>query len=191
MKKRYLRNGLLALLVIVVLALFFAPIIVKEQVVKRSKDLIGRQISISKLKVNYFTSTVRIIDFNLYEADEEMVFVSFDTLLVNLAPLKLIRKNLVIQQLYLKGLTTHIVQYDSVFNFTDLLEFHQSEQDASAVEPDTASREPFRYDFSKLQLNQAHFSYTDASIDKTIYMREFNFLPLILHGTRKTRVMQV
>jgi hypothetical protein len=77
--------------------------------VKRSKDLIGRQISLSKLKVNYLTSTIRIIDFNMLEADEEEVFVSFDTLLVNLAPLKLIRKNLVIQQFYLKGLTTHIV----------------------------------------------------------------------------------
>lgn len=175
MKRRYWRIGLLTLLFIVLLALLFAPIIFKEQVVKRSKDLIGRQISLSKLKVNYFTSTIRLIDFNLYEADEEMVFVSFDTLLVNLAPLNLIRKNLVIQQLYLKGLTTHIVHYDSVFNFTDLLEFHQSEPDSSALEADTESRDPFRYDFSELQLRQAHFSYTDASIDNTIYMREFDF----------------
>ena len=175
MKRRYWRIGLLAILAIVLLALTIAPSIVKSQVVKRSKHLIGRQISLSKLKVNYFTSTVRIIDFNLYEADEEEVFVSFDTLKVNLAPLKLIGKNLVIQQLYLKGLTSHIVQYDSVFNFTDLLEYHQAKQDTFALEPVTAAREPFRYDFSGLQLNQANFSYTDASINKTIDMREFSF----------------
>lgn len=99
----------MVLLGIIFLTLIIAPSIVKQQMVKRSKDLIGRQISLSKLKVNYLTSTIRIIDFNMLEADEEEVFVSFDTLLVNLAPLKLIRKNLVIQQFYLKGLTTHIV----------------------------------------------------------------------------------
>jgi len=175
MKKRYWRSGLLALLGLIILALLIAPSIVRKQVVKRSQDLIGRQISLSKLKVNYFTSTVRIIDFNLYEADEEEVFVSFDTLLVNLAPLKLIRKNLVIQRLYLKGLTGHIIQYDSVFNFTDLLEFHQSETDSSALESDTAAAEPFRYDFSELELSKAHFSYTDATVDHTVNMQEFSF----------------
>ena len=175
MKKKHWKIGLGIFFGLLLIALIIAPVIVKKQAVKRSKELIGRQISLSKLRINYFTSTVRFIDFHLYEADEEQVFVSFDTLLVNLAPLKLIRKNLVIQQLYLKGLTTHIVQYDSVFNFTDLVEFHQAKTDSSVMEVDTSASEPFRFDFSKLELNQAHFSYTDASIEHTIHLEDFSF----------------
>lgn len=175
MKKKHWKIGLGIFFGLLVVALIIAPVILKKQAVKRSKELIGRQISLSKLKINYFTSTVRFIDFHLYEADEEEVFVSFDTLLVNLAPLKLIRKNLVIQQLYLKGLTTHFVQYDSVFNFTDLVEFHQAKTDSIVIELDTSTTEPFRFDFSELELNQAYFSYTDASIEHTIHLENFSF----------------
>ena len=73
-----------------------------------------------------------------------------------------------IEQFYLKGLITSIIQYDSIFNFTDLVEFHQSE-------PDTAVSEPFQYILSNLEMNEANFKYTDASIDKTIVMRDMNF----------------
>ncbi len=65
MRKKHWKVGLGILLAIIILALIIAPVVVKKQVVKRSKELIGRQVSLSKLKVNYFTSTVRIIDFNL------------------------------------------------------------------------------------------------------------------------------
>lgn len=162
--------GLITLLILLILALAMAPVLVKKQAIKRSKDLVGRQISINKLKVNYVSSTIRIIDFKVYEADQKEVFVSFDTLLVNLAPLKLIRKNLVIERLYLKGLTGHILQRDSLFNFTDLLAYHQSE------ETDTTQKEPLQYVVSNLEIKDAYLSYTDASIDKTIYLRDLSFL---------------
>jgi len=179
MKKRYWKTALLILMAIVILALIFAPVIVKNQTIKRSPELIGRQISLDKLKVNYFSSTIRLIDFILYEAEEEEAFVSFDTLLVNLAPLRLIRKEKVIEQLYLAGLTAHIIQEDSIFNFTDLIEHHQTEEKDSS-ERDSTSDEPFQYIFSNLELNQAYFSFTDASIDKTIYARDLGlFIPYI------------
>ena len=39
----------------------------------------GRQISLDKLKLNYFTGTVSITDFKMFEPDDKEVFVSFDT----------------------------------------------------------------------------------------------------------------
>lgn len=169
--------GLLAVAVIVFLVLSLAPGVVKRVAVKKSKELIGRQISLEKLKINYFSSTIRLIDFKLFEADEKELFVSFDTLLVNLAPLRLIKKEKVIEQLYLKGLTTHIIQHDSIYNFTDLLEFHQSGPDTAVNEPapDTAVSDPVHYILSDLEMNEAVFTYTDASIDKTITMRDMSF----------------
>jgi len=168
LSKKYWRISLSAVTVIVLLALFLAPGFVKRIAVNKSKELIGRQISLEKLKINYFTSTIRLIDFKMFEANEIDLFVSFDTLLVNLAPLRLIKNEKVMEQLFLKGLTTNIVQYDSIFNFTDLLEFHRSE-------PDTTLDEPFKYFLSKLEMQKANIKYTDASIDKTIVLRDLNF----------------
>jgi Domain of Unknown Function (DUF748) len=62
-----------------------------------------------------------------------------------------------------------------VFNFTDLLEFHQSSSDSSALATDSVAGELFQYDFSELELIGAHFSYTDASIDKALNMQELSF----------------
>ena len=174
MKKRYWKVALLILLALILLVLVLAPGILKNQVVKRSPELIGREISLDKLKVNYFSSTIRLMDFVLYEAENREAFVSFDTLLINLAPLRLIRKDKVIEQLYLAGLSAHIIQEDSLFNFTDLLEHHQGEETKSS-KADTAAGEPFQYILSNLELARAYFSFTDASIDKTIYVRDLSF----------------
>jgi hypothetical protein len=174
MKKRYLKVAVLILLAMILLVLVLAPVIVKNQAIKRSKELIGRQISLEKLKVSYFSTTIRLMDFVLFDADEEEAFVSFDTLIVNLAPLKLIRNDMVIKKLYLAGLSAHIIQEDSLFNFTDLLEYHQADESEN-TEVDTTSGEPFKYIFSNLELHQANLSFTDASIDKTLYAKDLAF----------------
>ncbi len=41
----------------------------------------GRQIALNKLKINYFTGTITMTDFKMFESDEKEVFVSFDTLI--------------------------------------------------------------------------------------------------------------
>lgn len=174
MKKRYWKVALLILLAMILLVLVLAPGILKNQVLKKSPELIGRQISLDKLKVNYFSSTIRLMDFVMYEAENRETFVSFDTLLINLAPLRLIRKDKVIEQLYLAGLSAHIIQEDSLFNFTDLLEHHQAEE-IKSTQADTTMGEPFQYILSNLELARAYFSFTDASIDKTIYVRDLSF----------------
>ena len=172
---KYWKIGLVAVGAIIILALLLAPGLVKQIAVKKSKELIGRQISLEEFKINYFTSTIRLIDFKLFEADEKDLFISFDTLLLNLAPLRLIKNEKVIEQLYLKGLSTNIVQYDSIFNFTDLMEFHQKEADTLTSEADTLTSEAFQYIFSRLEMNDANFKYTDTSIDKTIVVRDLSF----------------
>jgi len=95
--KKFWKIGMLTVTIIVFLILFLAPGIAKCFAVKKSKELIGRQISLEKLKINYFTSTIRLIDFKIFEADKKDVFVSFDTLLVNLAPLRLIKNEKVVE----------------------------------------------------------------------------------------------
>lgn len=167
-RKNFIKLGLLSFAFLLILTLTLAPGIIKKVAINKSKELVGRQLTLKKLKINYFSSTLRIIDFELFELDEQEAFVSFDTLLINLAPLRLIRKEKVIERLYVKGLEVQVIQEDSLFNFTDLVEFHQSE-------PDSSQSEPFRYAFYSLEMKDAQISYTDASINKTLSMHDVNF----------------
>lgn len=158
---------------LILISLIFIPVIIRKTTVKNSKEWIGRQISLDKLKVNYFTSTLRLINFKMFETNDQDVFISFDTLLVNLEPWPLLHKELVVEQLYLEGLKTTIIKSDSSFNFEDLIEFYTSTPDS--LETDTSSEEPARFRFSNLELNQGELIFIDEPIDKTIEMNELDF----------------
>jgi len=172
-KKKIATRILIITAGLILVILIIAPVIIRKTVVKNSREWIGRQISLDKLKVNYFTSTIRVINFKMYEANEKDVFVSFDTLLINLEPLHLLRKELVIEQLYLEGLRTTIIQEDSAFNFDDLIEFHTTSADT--LESETLKEEPARFRFSNLELKEGQLIFVDKPIDKTLEMNELDF----------------
>lgn len=174
MKKKSRLIVVVVLIVIVVIAMIIAPGIAKNYAVKNSRQLLGRQIALEKIKVNYFTGTARFYDFKMFEADDSTTFVSFDTLIINLVPYKFITNELVIQQLYLKGLRTNIIQEDTVFNFDDLVAFYNTGQDTTAV--DTLQQgEPFRFELSDFELKEADISYHDLSIGKIWDLNDINF----------------
>ena len=174
MKKKTLYIILTIFFVIVLIALIIAPGIVKNYAVNNSPELLGRQIALEKIRVNYFTGTARFYDFKMFEADNSTVFISFDTLIINLVPYKFITNELVIQKLYLKGLHTSVVQHDTVFNFDDLVAFHNQGQDTIAA--DTAQQgEPFRFELSDFELKEADISYHDVAIGKVWDLNDVNF----------------
>lgn len=172
-KKKFVIRILIILCGLILLLLIVAPVIIRKTVVKNSREWIGRQINLDKLKVNYLTSTIRVMNFKMYEANGNDVFVSFDTLLVNLEPFHLLHKELVIEQLYLKGLRTSIIQEDSAFNFDDLIEFYATTEDT--LETETISEEPARFRFSNLELKGGQLIFVDKPIGKTIEMNELDF----------------
>jgi hypothetical protein len=172
MANKFLIRLLIGLSGLILIILIFAPLIVRKVVVNQSKEWIGRSISLEKLKVNYFTGTVKLIDFHLYEEDDTTIFLGFDTLIIDTEPYRYINNNIVIEQLYLKGLETHVVLYDSIFNFNDLLESQQSEvsdTDTSAV------ADPIKFVLSNFELNDAMFTLRDAAIDKQMELSNIDF----------------
>lgn len=152
--------------------LIFAPLIVRKTVVNRSKEWIGRSISLDRLKVNYFTGTAKLINFKLYEPDDTSVFIGFDTLIIDTEPYRYFNNALVIEQLYLKGFQTHVVMYDSSFNFDDLLDFHQSGASGSDT---TSASESLAFELSNFELSDAFFTLCDASIDQQMELNNIDF----------------
>lgn len=161
------------LVVLIILVLLLLPGFTKRYAINNSKDLIGRQIEFEKLKLNYFTGLIRIIDFKMYEQNEKEVFASFDTLIVNLEPFQFFKKEFVMESFYLKGLHTKVIQYDSTFNFDDLIAFHSSETDT--VPLDTASEDPFHFHLSNIELKDAEFIFDDRTINKITPLNDLSF----------------
>jgi hypothetical protein len=92
---------------------------------------------------------------------------------VNLEPFPLIRKELVIERLYLRGLNTTVIQNDSTFNFDDLIAFHTSDGDSMTGDQETS--QPARFRFSNLELSGGEFTFVDLSLNKTIEMHDLDF----------------
>jgi hypothetical protein len=163
---------LLGLLVFVLLALMLLPLVIRKVAISKSEDWIGRQIDLKKFRVNYFTSKLTLLGFKLFEKDGSSIFSSFDTLIIDLKPYRLISNELVVEQFYLQGLHTNIVMQDSSFNFDDLL--MQAEGDSTTSE-DPAQGASYAMKFSNLELKGAFISLRDAAIDEQMELKNFDF----------------
>ena len=169
--KKTLKWVLVSIAIILVLGWFLVPLLVKNYAIKNSKELIGRQIDIDRLRMNFFTGNVHMNGFEMYEPDEQTVFVSFDTLNVNIEPYQFIFNKKVVEQFYLQGLYVHVIQKDSTFNFDDLVAFHSTEEETEEPQEE----EPFKYILSNLELKDAHFVYEDRNLNDTTDIDDFSF----------------
>lgn len=173
MSRKIILRVLIALVLAIILILILLPGIAKRYVIKNSKELVGRQIEMDKLKVNYFTGFVRITDFAMFEENDRLPFVTWDTLSINLEPFQFFIDELVVEDFYLKGLKVNVVQIDSTFNFDDLVDFHSVEPDS--LEENTGNEEPFRFNLSNIELNDAEIHFEDQNVNQITSMREISF----------------
>ncbi len=175
--KRILLWTVTGIVGLVILFLLFSPVIAKNYLIKNSKELFGRQLDIEKLRVNYFTGTVKVYGFEMLEANDQDVFVSFDTLIVDSEPYRFIKDEIVLERFLFQGLNVQITQKDSVFNFDDLIAFHT---EGDSIPKDTLNEKPLKYSLSNLELKQSYFTYDDQNVGKVTHIDDFSFfIPFI------------
>ncbi len=168
MKKKILFTVVALLLAI----LFFAPTIAKNYIVKNSKELLGRKISLDKIKYNYFTSTLKVINFKMFEINEEDNFIKLDTLLLDLEPLKLLNNKTVIEEFYINGLNINTSLKDSIFNFNDLIDFYSSEEEIA--KNTIENEEPFQYKISNINLKNLNLFFNNENVDSKTSIDNFS-----------------
>ncbi|WP_019668297.1 DUF748 domain-containing protein [Eudoraea adriatica] len=157
---------------LIVLVLLLAPPLGKRYVIKHSKELLGRKIDLEKLRLNYFTGTLKLYNFQMYEANDKDVFASFDTLVVDMEPYGYFSDHFVMEQFYLKGLNVNITKKDSIFNFDDLVAFHMA---SDSIPEDTLNEEPIKYSLSNLELKESYFTFDDKDVDNLTHIDDFSF----------------
>ncbi len=173
MRRRTIKTILITFISVIVLIMVLIPVITKKTIINNSKKWFGRQISLESLKVNYFTGTVKILDFKMYEANDSDIFVSFDTLIFDTEPYQLFSNEFVVEEIYLEGLYTNLILYDSTFNFDDLIEFHISNENNS--NRDTTTGDPIHFQISNIEISRANILFEDKKIDKIVQIKGLSF----------------
>lgn len=173
MKKKILFLTLGIVILLITVSLLLLPGIARRYAVKHSKELIGRQIELKNLQINYFTAKIRLTDFVLFEANDQDAFVSFDTLLIKLKPFRLFYDEFVMDRFYLTGLKAKVVQSDSTFNFDDLVAFHSGPGDTIAQ--DTSASEPFKFHFSNIEFKNSNFEFENRTLQDTLTLNDISF----------------
>lgn len=185
MIRKIIFRTFIILTAIIILFLILLPGLARRYTVKHSKKLIGRQIALEKLKMNYFTGTVKFIDFKMFESDDTSIFVSFDTLVIDAEPYRLIRNEIVLEQFYLKGLKAKVIQYDSTFNFDDLVAFYTPKEDT--IPADTSPSEPLHFLFSNIELKGAEFIHDNKTINKITTLNDLSFFVPFIGWNQKEK----
>ena len=172
--------GLIFFVSAVIIGMFLAPGIAKNYINKHGKELAGRTLHIENLKYNFFTSTLQISGFKYFEKNDTDVFVSLDTFLVNMKPLKFLNKEIYVQQLKLINPTGTFVQNDSIFNFDDLVNFFSS-SDSAEIAGETESSTSYKLNLNNLEMKNGSIYYTDVELNHTLKLEEVSFkIPQIL-----------
>ena len=163
---------LLLVIGIIILILGFLPGLVKDYAIVNGEEIFGRKIDIGKLKYNYFSSTVKIYDFKMFRQNEQHHSTAFDTLILNLEPIKLLIDKIEIEQFYLKGLMVKTVMQDSTFSFDDLIAFHSEPADSL----NTEEPEPFKYSISNIELKNSNFHFDNKNVGRETHIEDLSFI---------------
>lgn len=175
--------AILALLLLVFLAL--APGLVKNYINKNGEKIVGRTVHIEKIKINYFTSTLRVVDFELFEKNGTDVFAQFDSLLVDLKPLRLLKNEIHVQQFQIVNSFAQITQNDTLFNFSDIVDHFMTKSETESLASED-KKESYLLNLNLIEVKNGGISYLDIPLDHTVSLHEVSFIiPRIYWGDRE------
>ena len=160
------------LIALIVIALIALPYVAKNYINNHGKEYVGRKMSVNQIRINYFTTTFNIIDFKLFEADERETFVAFDTLMVDVNPIRLFSSELEIEKIRLVKPVATIIRKDSVFNFDDIIAFFNSKPKEDTV---GKASKPFKYVLENISLEKGRLTFKDKALNYTNIMNDLGF----------------
>lgn len=161
----------ISIFLLIVIGLGIASTIVKKYIVNNSKVLIGRQVTIDKLRLNYFTGVLTIGGFTMFEDDSVTPFISFQELYVNVDYWPLVNNEFRISKIALVDLYAQVIQNESEFNFSSLI----PADTLSTEEPiDSLPKESMLINIEDISLTHSHLQFTDKLLDHTITISDIN-----------------
>ncbi len=160
------------LIALIIIGLVALPPVAKNYINKHGKEYTGRKLSVNQIRINYFTSTFHVIGFKMFEADDQATFVAFDSLTVDINPLRLFSSELDIEKIRLVKPEATITRQDSVFNFDDIIAFFNSKSKTDTLSKPSG---PFKYVMRNISLVSGKLTFNDKGISYTNIMNNLGF----------------
>jgi hypothetical protein len=171
-KKRY--KIIFGIILFLVILLFAAPRLARWYIVKNGPELVGRKLSIEKIRVNYFSGTISINNLQLFESDSKNVFLSFKQLKIRLSYIPLFKNEITVKSFTLDDPYLQVLQNGDKFNFSSLIT-----SDTVNIQKDTIPSKPLKYVIHDIRINRGYVKYTDEQLHNTIAL---NRLDLVIPG---------
>ena len=148
------------LILLVVLALLLISPIAKAYIQKHDTELVGREITIDKLRVNVFAGKVKIQGLTLYEDDAQHAFVQLGDFETNIKLRDLLHRQLTVEKLWLLGLKVNIEQNRTWFNFNSLIDHFASDE----PKEEKTEKSDFGVTLYDILIDSSYIRYADVAI---------------------------
>jgi uncharacterized protein DUF748 len=165
---KWLRKILLFLVITIVAAvtllfIFISPI-TKWAIEKYSVEYTGRQITMDKLWINFFTGSVDCKGFKIYEQNSKKVFFQADNFYAHIILHKVLSSQYELTDISFTKPQVVFIQKGKRFNFSDLVDrFATSKGDAMS-----SSSAPLKWKVDNFDIDSAVIVYTNTSPYNTI-----------------------
>lgn len=166
-KRKFWRIIGLSILALLIVIFFLVSPIAKSIIEKNSKEWIGRKLSIEKLWINILTGTISLNGVKVYEKNDTTVFASVKQFETSVSLLPLIVSKYKINSLSVDELSVSVVQIDSTFNFSDLLERFE--------DTTKTDEKPMRFVVKNISLRNSNISYTNVQRKFTQNLDQIHF----------------
>ncbi len=170
-RRRWLRTLLISLGVILAIALLtVAGIIIwlgplAEYVIEEyDKELTGRRIELSDLRIKLFEGRITADSMRLYEGNDSTLFVDLDHLESDIAIGEVLNRHIDIRRIALVAPRARITQHGEEFNFDDMLR-HIDTTYLSTDTPDNDSA-PWQVSIKSITIEDGVASYLDQELDQ-------------------------
>jgi len=155
---------LFILLLLICITLFFANTIAKWYINSNGEDLSGRKLHLTGLNLNFFTTSVSIEDFVMYEANKADTFVHLGSAYANLNPWGLMDDDIELTRIDVDRLRLELIQTDTSFNFSDL----------GSDEPEDTTAAPLKLYLYNINVTNSSIRFQDLTVGNTYPISNLN-----------------
>ena len=179
-RRRWLRGILITvgILLCVALLTLSAAIIwlgpITERVVERyDKELVGRRLQMSNLRIKLFKGELSVDSLRLYEANDSTTFLTLNRFDTKLELCEILDQHIRLSHITLSEPSAEIIQSPTSFNFDDMLEYISTKY-ASTEEEGVDEGEPWKISIENIRLERGVVNYVDTELEQQWLLSELN-----------------
>ncbi len=173
--------GLILLIAYTVFGFLILPPITRIVAEKQLTKMVGRPLTIQKIKMNPFTLTMNVSGLKFSNKDATDPLLAFSSLYVNLQSVSIFKLAPVVKELRLEKPYLHIVQQEDYqlkdsFNFSDLLILQPflTKEETDTPEAEKETSEPFRFSINNIQVTDGKIEVDDLPVQKNHIIDSIN-----------------